>query len=218
MANRIRVLQEAMERWDRAWLELIDQLCEARMALGLTQAQVAAALGVSRSWVCRFERRRLRHVTFEYVARHAAVVGLRLSIKLYPVGGAIRDAGQAKYIGRLLARIGHAWRVKLDAPIPLRGDLRGIDVLLDNGMCRIAVEVITRLRDLQAQIRYASQKQRDIGADRLILVLAGTHANRNVLASALPTLIGAFDLDTRRVMACLEAGKDPGRDAIIVLS
>jgi hypothetical protein len=46
----------------------------------------------------------------------------------------------------------------LDLPIPLPGDLRGIDVLLDNGSCRIVVEVITRLRDLQAQLRAAQLK------------------------------------------------------------
>jgi hypothetical protein len=83
--------------------------------------------------------------------------------------------------------------------------------------CRIAVEVITRLRDLQAQIRAAQLKQRDLGADRLIIVIAGTHANRAAMASARSTLLATFELDTRRVLAALANGDDPGRDSFIAL-
>jgi hypothetical protein len=50
-----------------------------------------------------------------------------------------------------------------------------------------------------------------------VIVVAGTRANRAALADARPTLTGAFDLDTRRVMADLAAGRDPGRDAIVAL-
>lgn len=71
--------------------------------------------------------------------------------------------------------------------------------------------------DLQAQVRAAQLKARDIGATRLIVVVAGTHANRRSLAEARSTLAAGFDLDTRRLMADLAAGRDPGRDGIIVL-
>ena len=217
MANRRRVVQEAVDRWQRAWLELADQLREARLMCGLTQSQVAAALGVSRDRVGRVERRRVLRLSVDYLARHAAVVGLKASIKLYPLGGAIRDEAQARWIAKVVDRIGHAWRVALDVPIPLPGDLRAIDVLLTGGGVRVALEVITRLRDLQAQIRAAQLKQRDIGADRLIIVVAGNHANRLALSAARPTLLATFDTDTRRVLAALAAGADPGRDAVVVL-
>lgn len=184
--------------------------------LGLTQAQVATALGVSRKWVSRVELRRAHRVTAAYLFRHAAVVGLKASIKFYPLGGALRDEAQLRYIRRLIERIGHAWRVQLDVPIPLPGDLRAIDVLLSNAGCRIAVEVITRLRDLQAQIRAAQLKQRDIGADRLILVIAATHANRSALAEARGALLATFETETRLVLRALARGEDPGRDAVIL--
>jgi transcriptional regulator with XRE-family HTH domain len=213
----MRALNEAMRLWERMRIEIGEQLREARLTLGLTQAQVASALGVSRSQVCRVELGRVRRISGEALARHAAVVGLRVSIKLYPQGGAIRDVAQARYISRFVERIGHAWRITLDAPIPIAGDLRGIDVLLTGAQCVIAVEVITRLRDLQAQVRAALQKGRDVGAQRVILVIAGSHANRRALAEARPTLLASFDLDTRRVLAALAAGDDPGRDAAIVL-
>ncbi|HJP89070.1 MAG TPA: helix-turn-helix transcriptional regulator [Candidatus Limnocylindrales bacterium] len=206
-----------MDRWARSWSEIVTELRETRLMLGLTQAQVAKAIGVTRDQVGRFERRETKRISIDLVVRHAAALGLKASLKFYPVAGAIRDEAQAKYIARFVERIGHAWRILLDAPIPLAGDLRAVDVLLENGGVRIAVEVITRLRDLQAQIRYAQQKQRDIGASRLIIVVAGSHANRVALDAARPTVLATFELDTRRVLGALERGADPGRDAVIVL-
>ena len=217
VANRRRAIQEARDRWDRVWPLLADELREARLMAGLTQSSVAAALGVSRDRIARVELRRLTSVGIDYMFSHAAAVGLKASLKFYPVGGAIRDEAQASYIARFVKRIGHGWRVRLDVPIPLPGDLRAVDVLLQNSACRMIVEVITRLRDLQAQLRAAQLKQRDMGADRLILVVAGSHANRVALAAARATLLATFELDTRRVLASLAAGEDPGRDAVIVL-
>ena len=44
----------------------------------------------------------------------------------------------------------------------------------------------TRLADWQAQTRSALLKQRDLGADRVVLVLRATHANREALRQAGP--------------------------------
>lgn len=151
------------------------------------------------------------------MAVHAAAVGLRLSVKLWPAGGGVRDAAQARYIAAFVARVGRLWNVVLEAPIPLPGDLRAVDVVLDRGHIRIAVEVMTRLADLQAQVRAAQIKARDVEATRLMLVVAGTHANRRSLAATRSTLVAAFDLDTRRLIVELAAGRDPGRDGILVL-
>lgn len=216
MGNRSRSSLEAERRSARATSEAADELREARLLHHLTLAQVGAAAGVSASTACRTERG-LRSPDLSELFLHAAAVGLRPSIKFYPVGGQLRDEGQVRHIASFVGRVGHAWRVRLDVPISIAGDLRAIDVVL-TGPCEIAVEVITRLRDLQAQLRAAQLKQRDKGADRLILVIAGTHANRRALEEARSTLLASFDLDSRRVLAALAAGKDPGRDAVIVLS
>ena len=210
-------MDEAARLAARAFASITDDLREARIGLGLTKADVARVLGVSRSRVCRIERGRATNLTLDYLSRHAAVVGLRASVKLYPIGGGLRDAAQARYIARFVQRVGRLWHVRLDVPIPLPGDLRGIDVLLE-GACVICVEVVTRLRDLQAVLRASQLKQRDIGAARLIIVVAATHANRRALAEARPTLFATFDLDTQHVLAKLAAGQDPGRNAIILLS
>lgn len=217
MPTRSSLLDDANRWWRRMELEIGDQLRAARHLLGLTQKQVANAIGVSQSDVSRRERGRAPRLTGQALARHAAAVGLKPSIKLWPVGGGVRDEAQARYVARFIARIGAAWKVVLEAPIPKAGDLRAVDILLIAGATRIAVEVITRLADLQAQLRAAQLKSRDIGATRLVIVVAGTHANREALSALRAALVTSFELDARRVLNELAAGRDPGRDAIIAL-
>jgi hypothetical protein len=147
----------------------------------------------------------------------AAAVGLRLSCKAYPIGAPIRDAAQVAYVERFLARIGASWGRQLEAPVPLPGDLRAADVVLRRDGCVIVVEVITRLADVQAQLRAAIEKARDIGATRLVIVLAATHTNRKALDAARGTLPGSFAIDTRGVMADLAAGRDPRVNAVVLL-
>jgi transcriptional regulator with XRE-family HTH domain len=214
--NRSRVLTDAEQRLSRALIDVCAELRGARLARGLSQAAVARALGVDRSKISRVENQRVARLTLAAVWRHAAVVGLRPSIKLYPTGSSLRDAAQVRYIAMFVERIKHAWVVRLDVPLPRPGDLRAVDVLL-TGTCTIAVEVVTRLFDLQAALRAAQLKQRDIGAARLIIVIAATASNRRVLEDARATLLSTFDLDTRRTMAKLANGEDPGRDAIVVI-
>jgi transcriptional regulator with XRE-family HTH domain len=218
MPPRTRHADQARRLWSRLAEQIGEQFRAARFVRGLTLREVAFAIGSSASEVSRREHGTSRRLTGEKLAVHAAALGLRLSVNLWPVGGGVRDAAQARYIAAFVARVGRAWRVVLEAPIPIAGDLRAVDVLLVRRDVRLAVEVITRLADLQAQVRAAQLKARDIGATRLIIVVAGTHANRRALEEVRASLVEAFDLDTRRVMADLTRGSDPGRDAIIVLA
>ena len=217
MAIRTRGTDDARRLWARLARELGDQLRTRRRILGVTQARLGGKIGVSQGEVSRRELGRSRGLMGESLAVHAAAVGLKVSVKLWPVGGGIRDAAQTRYVAAFVARVGRLWRVVLEAPIQLAGDLRAVDVLLVRGDVRIAVEVVTRLTDLQAQIRSFQLKARDIGATRLIVVVAATHANRRVLAEVRVTLVAGFDLDSRRLLADLAGGRDPGRDGILML-
>jgi DNA-binding XRE family transcriptional regulator len=217
MATKTRATDEARRLWTRTAVETGDQLRTARHVIGISQAHLGSTIGVSQAEISRRERGRSRRLVGESLAIHAAAVGMKLSVKLWPIGGGVRDAAQARFVAAFVGRVGRQWRVTLEAPVPLPGDLRAVDVVLNRGEIRIAVEVVTRVADVQAQVRAAQLKARDIGATRLILVIAGTHANRRELASVRSTLVGAFDLDSRRLLAELAAGRDPGRDGIVVL-
>ena len=218
MSTRTRAADEARRNWRRLCRSIGEQLRAARLVHGAAQAQVAAALRLSQSEISRRERGLAHGISGQSLALHAAAVGLKLSAQLWPVGAAIRDAAQARYIAAFVARVGGRWRVTLEATVPIAGDLRAADILLANDAVRVVVEVITRLTDLQAQLRAAQTKARDLHATRLVIVVAATHANRAALAATRHTLVDAFDLDSRAVMAQLARGRDPGRDAIVLLS
>ena len=64
---------------------VIGEMIDARLAAGLTQADIAARMGTSQSVVARLER--ARHMpTFDLVARYAAAIGRRIDIHLVPAG------------------------------------------------------------------------------------------------------------------------------------
>ena len=214
MATRTRAIDEARRAWERQSRQIGDELRTARRLSGVTQARLAAAIGTSQSSVSRRELGTLPG----QLAVHAAAVGLKLSVKLWPIGGALRDAAQARYVAAFIARVGEPWKVTLEAVVPVAGDLRAADVLLEAGPLRISVEVITRLVDLQAQVRAAQTKSRDLRATRFVIVVAATHANRAAVLEARPALASAFSLDSRRILADLRAGRDPGRDAMVLLA
>src|SRR5688572_18956482 len=198
MTNRTRAVDEARRLWHRRRVELGAELRSHRLVNGVSQADVGGAIGRSTSEVSRRERGEAPNVSAVSLAEHAAAVGLRLVLTTYPAGGAVRDAGQIRVIHRFLERVSDRFTRELEAVIPLPGDLRAVDVVLRTPGVIIAVEVITRLGDLQAQIRAARVKARDIGATRVILVIAATRANRRAMDEARPAVIGAWDLDTRR--------------------
>jgi transcriptional regulator with XRE-family HTH domain len=187
-----------------------------RHAAGLTQSEVASAAGISRSLLCRLEIGRSRDVTMRTVAVLYAVVGHDVSVKGYPVGEPIRDAGQLRLLDRMRGRTHPAFRWTAEAPMPIAGDLRAWDARLD-GPVSIGVEAETRLSDLQQLQRRIALKQRDSGVDRVVLLVASTHHNRDVVAAAIAALRQSLPLDTRETLWALGAGRDPGANGLVIL-
>lgn len=216
-ANRTSQLHEASIQ--ATWLlqRLGRELRLARLAAGLTQAEVGRRLGLSDSEVSRIERAGARGLTVAALHRHAALVGLRVWIRLYPGARRVLDAPQIALMDRLRQRLEESWAWQLEVPVAIEGDLRAADALLSRGEVTIVVEAITRLSDVQAQVRAAQLKRRDIGATRLLLLVGGSTANRAALREAAPVMNAAFMTGTRRLLQALAEGHDPGRDCLIVL-
>jgi transcriptional regulator with XRE-family HTH domain len=189
----------------------------ARMTSGKTQLWIARQLGTSQSRVSIIERGRCQSVTLLQLSRHAAGVGLRLHIAAYPGGRRLLDSPQLALLNRFRARLARTWRWEQEVPVPIEGDLRAADCRITADGCTIVVEAITRLVDVQAQVRAAQLKRRDIGAQRLIILLAATGANRRAVHQAGPALTDAFPVAPRVALGHLAAGRDPGGDALILL-
>ena len=138
-------------------------------------------------------------------------------MKFYPAISRPLDRAQLALFDRFRARLSDAWEIVVEAPMPIAGDLRAADALISIPGCRSMIEVITRLADFQAQLRAGRLKQRDIGADRLVFVVAGTTTNRRAIRDIGAALTDAFPIQTKGAMLRLNAGMDPGGDALIVL-
>ncbi|HEY4767773.1 MAG TPA: helix-turn-helix transcriptional regulator [Candidatus Limnocylindria bacterium] len=196
--------------------ELIGSWRELRLAAGLTQATVARASGIARSTYADIERGRTAQVNLLLASIVSAVLGQDLSVKLYPFGSPVRDAAHLRLLSEFVARLSVVWRVTHEAPIPVEGDRRAWDLLV-NGPASIGVEAETRLGDVQALERSMHLKQRDSGVQRVLLVVRGSKRNRLLIRAHLPHLRTAFPLGTAEVMRALHEGRDPGADGLAVL-
>jgi len=217
MAGRTSPVREAGRTAEWVLVSVGRELRVARYKAGMTQRSVGRAIGRSGSWVSRVEGGKVRGVSARQLTATAAAVGMRLYVSLYPAGRRPLDAPQLALLNTFNRRISPSWRREIEAVMPREGDLRAVDELISNGTCRCAVEAITRFASVEAQVRSARTKQRDIGAARLILLVKGSHANRRMLREAGSVLVDAFPIGTRWAMAALARGEDPGGDCLVLL-
>ncbi len=188
----------------------------ARVAGGLSVREVARVVGVSPHRIERAERGGPGALTIDLAARIAPVVGLQLAASLHPNGDPVRDRPQLALLERFRPRLHPSMSWRTEVPMPIAGDLRAADGAIEGGFGTILVEAETRLTDLQAVERKAALKKRDLGADRLILLVADTPNNRKVL-DLHPELRERFPIGTRNCLAALTRGEDPGGDCLVVL-
>jgi transcriptional regulator with XRE-family HTH domain len=211
-----RLLDEATRGGTRLRRQLGEELRRARHHTGLSQSQVARALGASAATISRVERGLVKDLTIHHLARHAAVVGLALRANLFPVGSPIRDAGQLRLLNRLEPHIRPPWRWVVEMLVA-QNDLCAFDAGAIQPGCRIGFDAWSRVRDVQSQARASLRKQLDGGVDRLILVFGDTEANRRAVREAGDALRRAFPLSTRQVLEAVRQGRDPGANGMIFI-
>jgi len=217
MPNRQSVLRDASRQAEWLLREVGRELRVARITAGQTQAEVAIALATSPSHVSRVEHGLIKGIGLPSISRHAAAVGLKPWVRLYPAISRPMDRAQLALLARFRKRLGSAWEIVLEAPMPIAGDLRAADALISVPGCRCMVEVITRVADFQAQLRVARLKLRDLGADRLLFVVDASQTNRRAIRDSGTSVAVAFPLDTKAALRVLAAGVDPGANALILL-
>lgn len=151
------------------------------------------------------------------LAQMAAVLGMELSLGLHPAGDPIRDRGHQALMGRFRATLGPAWQVTAETPLPGPSDPRAWDLLLRLGDLRVGVEAETRIRDIQALARRLRQRERDGGADAIVLLLSDSAVNGRTVGE-LRTALGAdWGASPRTLWRCLRAGSPlPGSGLLLV--
>lgn len=211
-----RLRATGIEQSDLLVRRLGHEARDLRRRASLSQTQLASALGCSRHWISDLELGRLRVVDLRRIALLFALLGHRLSLKAYPFGDPMRDAGQLRLLERFTARVPPGWHRYAEAVMPQPGDLRAWDLLL-RGPVTIGVDAETRITDWQAVTRAIATKQRDSGVDRAILLLADTDANRAAVRRNIAAVRQSFPVDTRATLAAIAAERDPGADGLVIL-
>jgi transcriptional regulator with XRE-family HTH domain len=192
------------------------ELLTARRAAAISQRELGRQIRVSHSKIGKAERGEPEQLSIELAAKIAAALGLQLSVTLHPDGNPIRDAAHVALLGRLRVRIGPGLRWRTEVPVPIEGDRRSADAVVDGSTFAAMVEAETRIDDVQALERRIGSKQRDLGIARVILLVADTRHNRAVVANN-PAIGSRFPISTRACLAALGAGRDPGGDALVFL-
>jgi transcriptional regulator with XRE-family HTH domain len=196
-----------------------------RIGLGMSLREVGRRLGISHSAVARRERGDIESLSIDQIAVMAAVLGLESRLQLYPVATPLRDAAQLALLARFRARLPPELRFRIEVPIPIPGDLRSADGVVDRlrsdpvrpgRNVAAIIEAETRVGDVQVVIRRLRAKQRDLGVERAVLLLSDTRHHR-ALVAAEPTLRAAFPVSQRVALRALAEGRDPGGDAILLL-
>ena len=193
------------------------EILNARLSAGSSQRAAGASVGMSHAQFGRIERGDLSGVTIEQLARAASAVGLRLVVRVYPAADAVLDEPQLRLLERLRVRLPSGSRYRTEVGLPLPGDLRAWDAVVDVGGGQFAVEAESRIRDLQALARRLALKQRDGAMGVVVLLVNDTAANRAVLAEHHAALSAQFPLDGRSILRALAAGRTPTRNGILVL-
>jgi transcriptional regulator with XRE-family HTH domain len=153
MAPRDRAVDRATLRTVRDLGVIARELRAARLIRGLTQGDVGRAAGVSGQYVGRIERSEGRGAAPVVLSRVVAAAGLELSMRVFPSGVPIRDAGHVALLERLHARLGPVWRWQVEVRVTGGSDMRAWDAVAEGAGVRLALEAETRLYDVQAQVR-----------------------------------------------------------------
>ena len=218
MPTRDRRLDRAVALSHKLAAYATSEIRSTRVALGLSQDDLGASVGISGSQVGRFERGELQDIALDQLCRLSAAVGLVPSLRLYTDGDPLRDVAQVRLLERLRSRLptGASWRTEV--PLHGRSDARAWDAVVRLPGCIDAFEAESRLGDLQAIERRILLKHRDDSTvGHVFLLVAATRANRRALVLGREALRGNFPLDTREALVGLARGRCPGANGLLVL-
>jgi transcriptional regulator with XRE-family HTH domain len=197
----------------------IREIHQTRLSAGLSQEIASDAAGISRARYGRIERGVDTEVSIEELARIGAALGLELSVRFFPSGDPVRDAGHRAVLERLRRSCHPMLTFRTEVPLPGAGDPRAWDAVIGGfrPRCVCGVEAETRPSDEQALHRKLAGRRRDGGVDRLLLVLPDTRHNRAFVRSLSRPFLAEFRIRGSRALELLRAGVDPGGDSILLL-
>jgi hypothetical protein len=216
MPTRERPADRGRRRAREAWLRLGRDHRLARVSAGISLREEAAATGSSHQQLLRFERGQLTRASIEDVGAWCAAVGLDLGVRAFPAGDPLRDRAQLALLERLRAAVHPSLHWRTEVPLPIEGDLRAWDAVIQGDGWRARVEAETTLDDVQALTRRVSLKLRDDPGGRLILLVADTKRNRASLPALSVGTRELLPLRSRPILAAIRVGAEPPGNGIVM--
>jgi transcriptional regulator with XRE-family HTH domain len=217
MGSRQRVIDNAAARGRAANAQLLVDLRQQRLDRGLGGGEIARAVGLSPAQYSRIERGLTGPLSIQQATIMFAVLGMDLTVRLYPAGEPLRDAGHAALLDRFRARLHRSLRFMTEVPFPAAGDRRAWDAVVLGADWRHGVEAETRPRDRQALERRLALKLRDGDVSAMTLLLLDSRHNRDFVHAHGDVLAERFPVAGSRAMELLRVGVDPGGSSIVLL-
>ena len=205
-----RAYDRGARRGERLLQIVGTELRDARIAHGISQNALAEAAHMTQSTISRIESARMRGLSVRDAAVIASLLGLDLAARTYPGAEPLRDSAQARKVGELLRHVRRPLRYQTEVLLPPREGVperRRWDALITDGAAEMGVEVEMRLHDAQAQTGRLRSKIQDGHVDRVLLVIAATRHNRQVLRDFPAYFADWPRLRTASVLATLEDGR-----------
>jgi transcriptional regulator with XRE-family HTH domain len=117
MGHRERPVDRGRRRGRDLTRVLINECRSARIAHGLSQRDIGAAVGLSDSEISRIETGQRTDVSLELLSALLAVVGQDLATNAYPVGAPLRDSAHLALLERLRSVISPSFRWLTEVPV-----------------------------------------------------------------------------------------------------
>jgi transcriptional regulator with XRE-family HTH domain len=218
MTARVRRGDAAAEDARRQVSRLAAELRDARLEAGLSIADVARGAGLSPSQASRLERGLTITPTVEQLGRAWAPLGMRLSIRAFPAGSPVRDRAQVALLRRFELCLGPPLRLRREIPLPIEGDRRAWDGMIDGDGPPFFIEGESHIRDVQAVERKLRLRLRDDArASVVLLVATRSDHNRRIIAEHRESIRDLLPMDGAPILRALRAGRRPPASGIVLI-
>ena len=215
-----RRVDQGTRRAERLAQNLSDEFRHKRIAIGLTQVDVARSALVSRATYQRVERGGMLRVSLLDASRIAAVLGLDLSVRAYPGATPLRDVASLTRLARVLSHVSRPLTYGTEVPLPQAAgrssEQRAWDAVVYGLGRRTSFEMEMRLTDAQALERRLELKRRDDPVDSFVLLVANSRHNQRVLAEQPRLFPDLTRLSFGELTRLLRSGQHPPNSLVIV--
>ena len=195
-----------------------NELRTSRLAAGLSQAAAARAAGISRAQWGRLERNEELRPDLVELCCAGRALGLQLGARFHVLDSPVRDRAQLALLRRFELQLAAPLRMRREVPLPIRGDHRAWDAMVEGDSRPFFVEGESHVGDAQDLERRLRLKQRDDPrATTVILALTRSAHHRDMLRVHREVFRDLLPLDSSAILRAVREGRRPPASGIVLV-